>query len=75
MDVSKIIFANYGKVNSKGVIPENTLIQNRDVIISKNTPIKENRNDPGVDVSKIILANWFSPNDCALVARLVTLRV
>ena len=39
-------FANYGKVNSKGVIPENTLIQNRDVIISKITPIKENRNDP-----------------------------
>lgn len=38
-------FANYGKVNSKGVIPENTLIQNRDVIISKITPIKENRND------------------------------
>jgi DNA-directed RNA polymerase beta subunit len=38
-------FANYSKVNSKGVIPENTLIQNRDVIISKITPIKENRND------------------------------
>jgi len=38
-------FANYNKVNSKGVIPENTLIENRDVIISKITPIKENRND------------------------------
>jgi DNA-directed RNA polymerase II subunit RPB2 len=38
-------FANYGKVNSKGVIPENTLIENRDVIIAKITPIKENRND------------------------------
>jgi len=38
-------FANYTKVNSKGVIPENTLIQNRDVIIAKITPIKENRND------------------------------
>jgi len=38
-------FANYSKVNSKGVIPENTLIQNRDVIIAKITPIKENRND------------------------------
>jgi DNA-directed RNA polymerase beta subunit len=38
-------FANYNKVNSKGVIPENTLIQNRDVIIAKITPIKENRND------------------------------
>ena len=36
---------NYNKVNSKGVIPENTLVENRDVIISKITPIKENRND------------------------------
>ena len=36
---------NYNKVNSKGVIPENTLVENRDIIISKMTPIKENRND------------------------------
>ena len=36
---------NYNKVNSKGVIPENTLVENRDIIISKVTPIKENRND------------------------------
>jgi len=39
-------FANYNKVNSKGVIPENTLVENRDIIISKITPVKENRNDP-----------------------------
>jgi len=38
-------FANYDKVNSKGVMPENTLVENRDVIISKIIPIKENRND------------------------------
>jgi DNA-directed RNA polymerase II subunit RPB2 len=36
---------NYNKVNSKGIIPENTLVENRDVIIAKVTPIKENRND------------------------------
>jgi DNA-directed RNA polymerase II subunit RPB2 len=36
---------NYNKVNSKGVIPENTLVENRDVIIAKVAPIKENRND------------------------------
>ena len=36
---------NYNKVNNKGVIPENTLVENRDIIISKITPIKENRND------------------------------
>jgi DNA-directed RNA polymerase II subunit RPB2 len=38
-------FGNYGKVNSKGVVPENTLIENRDIIIAKITPIKENKND------------------------------
>jgi DNA-directed RNA polymerase II subunit RPB2 len=38
-------FANYNKVNGKGVIPENTLVENRDIIISKIVPIKENRND------------------------------
>jgi DNA-directed RNA polymerase II subunit RPB2 len=38
-------FANYSKVNSKGVIPENSIVENRDVIIAKVTPIKENRND------------------------------
>jgi DNA-directed RNA polymerase II subunit RPB2 len=38
-------FGNYNKVNSKGLVPENTLIENRDIIIAKVTPIKENRND------------------------------
>jgi len=38
-------FGNYNKVNQRGVIPENTLLENRDIIISKVIPIKENRND------------------------------
>ena len=38
-------FANYDKVNSLGVVPENTLIKDRDIIISKILPIKENKND------------------------------
>ena len=38
-------FGNYNKVNNKGLIPENSLVENRDIIISKITPIKENRND------------------------------
>jgi len=41
-----IKIANYGKLNSQGFIPENTLVENRDVIIAKVVPIKENRNDP-----------------------------
>ena len=38
-------YANYDKVNDQGVIPENTLLENRDIIISKVLPIKEARND------------------------------
>ena len=35
----------YDKLNDKGVIPENTLLENNDIIIGKIVPIKENRND------------------------------
>jgi len=38
-------FGNYDKINENGVIPENTLVENRDIIISKVLPIKEARND------------------------------
>jgi DNA-directed RNA polymerase II subunit RPB2 len=38
-------FANYSKLTSKGVMPENTLIKDNDVIMGKVVPIKENRND------------------------------
>jgi DNA-directed RNA polymerase II subunit RPB2 len=41
-----IKFGNYDKLNEHGFIPENTLIENRDIVISKMIPIKENRNDP-----------------------------
>ena len=39
-------FGNYDKLNQQGFIPENSLVENRDVIIAKTVPIKENRNDP-----------------------------
>ena len=37
---------NYAKLNADGVVPVNTPIENRDVIIGKMTNIKANRNDP-----------------------------
>jgi len=36
---------NYDKVTLGGLIPENTLVENRDIIIAKIIPIKENKND------------------------------
>ena len=41
-----IKYGNYEKLNSQGFIEENHLVENRDVIIAKIVPIKENRNDP-----------------------------
>jgi DNA-directed RNA polymerase beta subunit/intein/homing endonuclease len=41
-----IKYGNYEKLNSHGFIEENHLVENRDVIIAKIVPIKENRNDP-----------------------------
>ena len=38
-------FGNYDKLNNKGVMPENTLLENKDIILGKIVPIKENRND------------------------------
>lgn len=39
-------FGNYDKLNQRGVMPVNTFIENRDVIMGKVIPIKDNRNDP-----------------------------
>ena len=41
-----IKFGNYDKVNAQGFIPENTFVENQDILIAKVIPIKENRNDP-----------------------------
>ena len=39
-------YGNYEKLNEDGFIPENSLVENHDIIIAKILPIKENRNDP-----------------------------
>ena len=38
-------FGNYSKLNSQGVMKEDTLVENKDIILGKVVPIKENRND------------------------------
>ena len=38
-------YANYNKLDKNGVVPENTLLENRDIIMGKIVPIKENKND------------------------------
>jgi DNA-directed RNA polymerase beta subunit len=41
-----IKFGNYDKLDERGFIPENTRVEDRDILIAKIVPIKENRNDP-----------------------------
>jgi DNA-directed RNA polymerase II subunit RPB2 len=38
-------YANYNNLDKNGVVPENTLLENRDIIMGKIVPIKENKND------------------------------
>lgn len=38
-------FANYGKLNTDGIVPENTPVVNKDVIIGKVIPIRDARTD------------------------------
>jgi DNA-directed RNA polymerase beta subunit/intein/homing endonuclease len=45
-DTKCMKFGNYSKIDAHGFIPENTLVENRDILIAKKVPIKENRNDP-----------------------------
>ena len=62
LKTKNIKFANYDKVNNNGVIPENTIVNDRDIIIAKVLPIKENKNDSTkvikyLDESKIYRTN------------------
>ena len=44
-NTKNIKFANYDKINNNGIVNENTLIEDRDIIIAKVIEIKEHKND------------------------------
>ena len=56
-------YGNYSKINSKGIVPENTLLENNDVIIAKVVPIKENRNDHTKIIKYEDLSRTFRTNE------------
>ena len=56
-------FGNYNKLNAAGFIPENDLVENRDVIIAKIVPIKENRNDPTKTIKYDDQSKTFRTNE------------
>ena len=45
MTTKNMKFANYDKINKNGVMDENTLIEDKDVIIAKVSVIRDNKND------------------------------
>ena len=56
-------YGNYEKLNENGFIPENTLVENRDVIIAKIIPIKQNRNDPTKTIKYEDQSKTFRTNE------------
>ena len=56
-------YGNYDKLNSQGFINENELVENRDIIISKVVPIKENRNDPTKTIKYEDQSKTFRTNE------------
>jgi DNA-directed RNA polymerase II subunit RPB2 len=65
---------NYSKLQPDGFMPENTLIESRDIIMGKAVPIKENRNDPTQrfkfeDQSKMLQTNEETYIDKNFVGR------
>ena len=65
-------FGNYEKLNAKGFVPENTLLENRDILIAKITPIKENRNDPSKTIKYEDQSKVFRTNEETYVDRNIT---
>tara|TARA_Y100000389_G_scaffold186488_1_gene206888 strand:- start:1258 stop:4818 length:3561 start_codon:yes stop_codon:yes gene_type:complete len=60
-------FANYDKINSNGVVNENTLLNDRDIIISKIIPIKENKNDYTKSIKYYDESHIFRSNETTFV--------
>tara|TARA_B100001769_G_scaffold275260_1_gene276653 strand:- start:4578 stop:8144 length:3567 start_codon:yes stop_codon:yes gene_type:complete len=56
-------FANYDKINKQGIVPENTLIEDRDIIIAKVLPIKENKNDYTKTIKYIDESHVYKTNE------------
>jgi DNA-directed RNA polymerase II subunit RPB2 len=59
-------FANYGKINSEGLMPENTRIDPMDIIMGKKCPIpvKGTKNDPNVVFKYKDLSKFCREENC-----------
>lgn len=65
-------FANYDKLGKNGFVPVNTLLDNRDVLIAKIFPIKENRADNSKKIKFEDQSKVFRSTEPAYVDRNLT---
>ena len=56
-------FGNYDKINQDGVINENSIIHNRDIIMAKIIPIKNAKNDVNSVIKYMDESKVFSTNE------------
>jgi len=57
-------FANYSKLNTEGIMPENTKIEPMDVIMGKKSPIKGAKNDPNVVYKFKDMSKFYREENC-----------
>jgi len=62
-------FGNYNKLKAEGVVPENTLLENRDILIGKVVPIREARADPTAVIKFRDQSRIFRTHEKAYVDR------
>lgn len=65
-------FANYEKLGRNGFVPPNTKLENRDVVIAKVFPIKENRADSSKKIKYEDQSKVFRSTEPAYVDRNLT---
>jgi DNA-directed RNA polymerase II subunit RPB2 len=69
-----IKFGNYDKTGDDGFIPKDSLVENRDIIIAKVIPIKENRNDPTTHIKYEDQSKTFRTSEPSYIHRNYTER-
>jgi DNA-directed RNA polymerase II subunit RPB2 len=62
-------FGNYDKLMAQGVVPEGTLLENRDILIGKVVPIREARADPTTVIKFRDQSRLFRTHEEAYVDR------
>jgi DNA-directed RNA polymerase II subunit RPB2 len=67
-----IKFGNYDKVDSNGIVPENTKLDKGDIIMAKVATIKENRNDNTKVIKYRDQSNIFRSGDNCYVDKVIT---